>query len=134
MSLPCAGCGSGLMPVSGSVTLDGTPVVEAFVSFKPAEGGRPVSTVTDAAGRFEFRTDTVGGLAAGVYQVTVTKTELVGTPPDQGSLTAIPPDFDGNRVRERWITPPRYAKSETSGLSSTVERGMPPVELVLVSE
>lgn len=58
-----AGCGSGgfkLVPVSGTVTLDGQPLAGASVSFQPTGSGAtpgPGSTaVTDASGKYVLKT------------------------------------------------------------------------------
>lgn len=71
------GCGGGnplgLAPVSGRVTLDGTPLADATVSFIPDQG-RPASGTTDAEGRFQLTTLTPGdGVLSGDHKVTVMK-------------------------------------------------------------
>ena len=39
-------------PVSGTVTLDGTPLKSASVTFQPQDGGRPSFGVTNDQGRY----------------------------------------------------------------------------------
>lgn len=127
------GCGSGEVSFTGSVKLDGSPIADAFVSLTPAEGGRPVSATTDAAGVFRFGEGASPALPAGEYNVTVTKVEA----PQGGEVDGdgiIPVNVDPRALTERWLTPPRYAKASTSGLSTTVERGMNEIELDLLSQ
>lgn len=53
-----AGCGgSGIVPVSGTLTYKGKPVTNAFVNFVPADGSRPSMGETDADGRFTLTYD-----------------------------------------------------------------------------
>lgn len=62
------GCGGGdgpsLVPVEGSVTLDGQPLAEARIIFRPAEGGRPSNAVTDSDGNYklQYTEDRIGAL------------------------------------------------------------------------
>jgi hypothetical protein len=66
------GCGAdplGRQPVSGMVTLDGSPVENGTVSFHPVD-----NTATASAGAIEkgqFALDRERGLAAGKYRVTI---------------------------------------------------------------
>lgn len=70
-----AGCGGGLVPVTGLVTLDGEPVAGALVLFVPEEDrGRPAQGVTAADGTFSLSTGMEPGAARGAYKVLVTKT------------------------------------------------------------
>lgn len=51
-----AGCGDGpeLAPVSGTVLLDGQPLIDALVLFTPIGGGRPSAARTDEHGEYEL--------------------------------------------------------------------------------
>jgi hypothetical protein len=52
-----AGCGGGgpeLAPVEGTVTLDGTPLPNAWVVFQPQGTGSPSSGITDEEGHYEL--------------------------------------------------------------------------------
>ncbi len=77
-----AGCGGAggdrpeTVPVTGTVTLDGTPVAGATVAFSPsAGGGRSAHGITDANGRFKLTTFEAGdGAMPGSYKVGVSKT------------------------------------------------------------
>lgn len=74
--LTVAGCGSGsgvkLVPVEGIVTLDGKPVADAEVSFRPA-GGRPSGGRTNAEGHYTLTyTREEKGALIGNHQVSIT--------------------------------------------------------------
>ena len=53
------GCGGPKWPPtyksSGTVTLDGTPVERATISFYPLDGQKPANATTDANGAFEVK-------------------------------------------------------------------------------
>ena len=78
------GCSSGdrgQVPAVGHVTLDGVPLDNVYVTFRPDDGepGRGGFAVTDADGRFEiYYPDTGKGLIPARYQVTVTAPPLGG--------------------------------------------------------
>jgi len=48
----CQKTGTGISPVSGVVTLDGTPLTHASVTFQPTGGGRPSFGVTNDRGLY----------------------------------------------------------------------------------
>jgi hypothetical protein len=80
--LMVAGCGDGprLVPVAGSVTLDGKPLEGATLSFMPVAGNvisTPGSDVTGPDGNFTMTYNGRAGLAPGKYRVLVSKTEEV---------------------------------------------------------
>lgn len=69
-----AGCGDGknLVPVSGSLTVDGKPADGAVLLFFPGNPDDPVSTGnSDASGTFKLRTDGEWGALPGQYVVAV---------------------------------------------------------------
>lgn len=133
VGLAAFGCGSGDISLTGSVKLDGSPLADAFVSLTPAQGGRPVSATTDASGVFRFGEGSSPALPAGEYSVTVTKVETPGlSESDAGGM--IPVNVDPGMLRERWVTPRKYAKPSTSGLTATVEHSMSGIELDLTAE
>ncbi len=77
-----AGCGDGpsLVPVAGSVTLDGKPVEGATLSFVPTSGNvisTPGSDVTGPTGNFTMTYNGRSGLAPGRYKVLISKSEEV---------------------------------------------------------
>ena len=74
----CDGCSSGpddvpeTGTVTGTVTLDGTPLAEALVIFQP-ESGRTSSGTTDATGKYELDyTSTLKGAKLGKHTVSIT--------------------------------------------------------------
>jgi hypothetical protein len=92
MFMCLAGCGPSTpvaptAPVSGVVTLDGTPVEHAVITFIPIDGtgGFGAAATTDAAGRYVVRTPVktsgltgqrvvlTGGLPPGRYRVQVSR-------------------------------------------------------------
>ncbi len=84
LMLGCGGGGvSGLVKVTGTVTLDGQPVEGAAVSFSPAGNeGRASAGVTDAQGRFSLAPVGGGqGALPGKYQVAISKTQVTGGAP-----------------------------------------------------
>lgn len=131
------GCGSGrpeVVPVSGTVTLDGDPVVGAAVTFALQGEGRPATAVTDALGKFTLTTfGGDSGAAPGKYAVTVVKMKngsQSGDPENEGLMGAevIEPSQDLYEV------PQRYSDPQTSDLKVEVKAGMEPVTLALTSE
>ena len=125
-----AGCGSkgpAIVPVSGTVTLDGNPVANAAVMFAPTSGGRPAEGTTGTDGKFQLTTEKpADGAMEGEYEVTVTGVRTVGAVVNPDGTSG-----DPTQVREEWFLPKKYARRDTSGLRQTVTKGMPPVELKL---
>lgn len=74
------GSGSGVVPVSGTVTLDGEPLAGALVSFYPQEEGKRFSTgTTDASGHYELvYTNDQKGAATGKHTVKITTATVQG--------------------------------------------------------
>ncbi len=69
-----AGCGKGrgLVPVSGTVLMDGAPLNKATITFVPDGGGELASGISDDAGRFFMVASGGGeGVLPGNYKVTV---------------------------------------------------------------
>lgn len=125
-----SGCGSdGLVPVSGVVTLDGTPVSSGRVEFYPEEG-RPASGAIGSDGRYTLSTNDNGhGVKPGKYTVTVTAREAAVQVPKYKSMDDEmngvinpewkPPKSDG----VEWLVPERYSNRASSGLSAEVASG-----------
>lgn len=77
LALTCGGCGSGMSPVTGVVTVDGKPLAKAMISLQPVGKGRPATGMTDDAGRFSLDTLTPGdGVSAGEYKVVILVPQL----------------------------------------------------------
>jgi hypothetical protein len=131
------GCGSGkpegpeLVPVTGTVLLDGKPLPGADVTFVPTENtpGMGGSARTDEEGKFELtyaRGDS--GAPAGQYRVTVSRRLMPdGTPVPVDDET---PPID-SPARE--TLPAVYNDPEQTRLTATVEANGSSVELKLES-
>ena len=133
VTLPaCGPRGPHMVPVSGTVTMDGKPVAEAAVMFIPQFPGRPGVGRTDAAGKFQLTTVKANdGVLAGKYKVTVTLQKVTGFVADKDGLSGgVAPEG----IREEWIVPQRYSNPETSGLTAEVREGMQPVTLALTAK
>ncbi len=130
VAVACAigiGCRSGieLLPVSGVVTLDGKPVEQATVLFKP-ESGPVAYGQTDSAGRFELTTAGRKGAVPGKHKVSITKTKVTGVGNDEM--------VDPEKVKTEWIVPQKYTDPEQSGLTAEVARGKTSFEFQLKSK
>ena len=123
-----AGCGGGLdlIPVSGTVTLDGKPVDGAAVVFVPVAGGPVASGTTEAGGKFRLMTINDAGAVPGEHHVTVTKQTMHG-------ITADGMPGPGG-IRIEWHVPERYSKPKTSGLTAAVSRSQNEFEFDLSSQ
>ena len=91
-----AGCGGGgLVPVEGTVTLDGKPLKDVHVTFFPVDSDVNDSefyrAVTDANGHFALLrpTDQRAGARPGAYRVTLS-TAVAG--PNDDETTPVPPE------------------------------------------
>jgi len=108
-------------PVSGVVTLQGSPVAGATVSFQAVDGSRSSVAITDVSGRYELTTFVRGdGAVPGDYHVAITKItqEAVGTPAGEKYE---PPT--GPIPEPKNELPPKYANADKSGLAATVTTG-----------
>jgi len=122
-ALALAGCGSGLIPVEGTVLLDGQPLPEAQVLFLPKSGGRPAAGKTNAEGKFKLTTDkSDDGAKPGEYQVGVTALKISYGPSGEGGEQA---------EKQQWLAPRRYSKPAESGLTAkiTAAERTPKIEL-----
>lgn len=110
-----AGCGPGgprLVPVTGTVTLDGKPVADAGVMFKPSGNLPPATANTDAQGHFSLVTLNRPGAVLGEHQVSIVKQETTGV----GDFGAVGP----GGVKTTWLVPQKYSIPESSGLKAAV--------------
>ncbi|MBU6276673.1 MAG: hypothetical protein KGQ61_08545 [Planctomycetes bacterium] len=113
--------------VSGKVTINGTPVPKATVSFlSTVAGGRPAVGITDDAGQYTLTTFTAGdGAIAGDYGVAIIKVEegagsTVGT---ANTEQYIPPEGMKEPPPVKSLIPVRFNNPRESGLKATVGSG-----------
>lgn len=112
-----AGCGYAptgpkMVPVTGTVTLDGKPLPQGVVTLLPAAGGRAPSGTTDDQGKFHLES------IAGDHKVAVSKVEVSGGPPP--SADGLAPDFSAAPQKVKAIVPERYNRPDTSALTIKV--------------
>ena len=70
----CGDPGIGAVPVTGTITVDGTPMEGAMVVFNPVDGTRAASGRTDAEGKSSLPPEINGdGALPGEYKISVTK-------------------------------------------------------------
>lgn len=128
-----AGCGSDMpstVPVTGTVTMDGSPVEGATVNFLSEEGARTASGRTDASGKFTLKTivgtDSADGAVVGRHQVAVVKTESegqsVGDPKEFMSKMAENPTITSD-FKIKQVIPAKYGNPTMSGLTADVSEG-----------
>lgn len=110
-------------PVSGVVTLDGTPVEGAQVALNPEDPtGQGAFGRTDAEGRYELTTfETADGAVPGNYIVTVTKYDVPPPQPEASGEDYVPPEAGGARPKApKNELPTQYSQMHTSELRAVV--------------
>jgi len=140
-----SGCTSGLdvNTVSGKVTLDGTPISGATVTFQPVEGGTgmPAMGTTDANGVYtltDMRDKDVGrGAAAGEYRVAVMWYKPSAN--DTSNATGSESGADDKAAHQTVsgpsaALPPKYMDATKSGLTATVKSGSNDINFDLQSK
>lgn len=132
--LTFAGCGDpgiGAVPVTGTITVDGTAMEGVMVVYTPADGstGRAASGRTDAAGKYILTTEINGdGAIPGEYKIAVTKHENADDdlpkevdPDDEASLDNIYGELDTSKdQKSKNLIHAQYENPLGSGLSATV--------------
>lgn len=113
--------------VSGKVTMNGTPVPGATVSFQPtAPGGRAAVGITDDAGQYTLTTFSAGdGAIAGDYAVAIDKKEKVAatSSANANSDDYVPPEGLKEPPPAKSLIPPRFSDTRESGLRAKVGGG-----------
>lgn len=127
------GCGepSPFSEVTGTVTLDGQPVSDATVAFRPSGGGRSAYGVTKADGTYELSTLKPGdGALPGTHKVTIRAVDIEkdaeaeALAREHGSLSdMMPTGKKKKKPKEVWRVPKVYSQLDSSGLEFTVEEG-----------
>ena len=111
--------------VSGTVTLDGTAVEGATVTFAPsATGGTPAVGTTDASGKYSLMSfGTENGAVPGKYMVSITKFTFADAGGGGGDETEMPANYGGadeEQAGGQNELPDNYASPKDSGLTATV--------------
>lgn len=132
-----SGCGGGsdrreIHPVSGTVTMSGSPVADADVVFQPTDTteGIPARGRTDASGNYTLTTFNTGdGAAAGAYKILISKS---ADPEDNLDIDLDDPgeaygemmgDETGEEGEPNSSLPPKYASIATTPEERTVQAG-----------
>lgn len=136
------GCGGDtrprIVPVTGTVLLDGQPLEGAAISFIPESSSpkgyaRPSMATTDQSGQFTPETYQPGdGLPVGKFKMIVRKQQYLtmqGQVIPESSEAPLPKTY-----QLRWIVPKMYSLAETTPLTVEVtSSGMNPSQLQLQS-
>lgn len=122
------GCGDGLSRVSGTVTLDGSPIavgkqMNGTVNFVREDGsGARATGYIDETGRYALTTGAKNGIEPGTY--------LVGIAVNQVTIPADPAAMPQPKL----ITPRKYSNSRDSGLKAEVKPGKNTFDFALSSK
>lgn len=124
--IAACGCGGGsrTVPVSGQVKLDGRPLADAQVTFRPdskeLNPGPASYGKTDADGRFTLRTmDDRGGAVVGPHKVRVSiPVKVPGGNEDAPSVDKLPAKYSGEDSVLRVTVPEGGTKDANIDLSS----------------
>jgi len=107
-----------LVPVSGTVTLNGEPLAGAEVAFIPtgSTGGTGAFGSTDASGHYELNSGGQTGAPVGEFKVAITKWVMQDgsdfepeegvSPIDAGAQNALPPKFGDETATQLTATVP----------------------------
>ncbi len=118
VSLLSAGCGGDTLEtvtVSGTVTIDGTPLDNGVVRFVPTDTdkGRLATGAIKEGGKFELATAGSTGVLEGDYKVTVESMKITPDVPQKDRELGI-----GGKES---AIPKKYNSAETSGLTEKVD-------------
>lgn len=121
------------VPVSGTVTYEGQPLVGYQVTFLSKDAPRSATGTTDAAGHFKLGTNDVGdGAAPGRHSVAI-----VWAGPAEESAGGMEPIIDdpAQLPKPPIEIPTKYGNPETSGLIQVVpEDGLEDIKIELKAE
>jgi len=120
--LAMVGCSrSELVPLTGSVTLDGQPVAAADITFHNQSGGPSGYGNILPEGTYFAKTGSQEGLKPGEYKISIRVTE-------------VPEKIDwANPKPRKLLSPARYANPGTSGLSYTLPASGGTFDITLTS-
>ena len=115
-----AGCGDEdervrLVPVSGTITLNGKPMADATVTFLPDKANKdstPGADTTGPDGNYKLRFKSRSGVAPGKYKVSVTPSPAAATGP-------VPDALKDDPVMARLAAEPRAAPERKAAGTKT---------------
>jgi hypothetical protein len=119
-----------LVPVTGTVTMDGSPLVGATVTYLPPQGAPPGyyggAGLTNAEGKYEVTSSGKPGAVAGQYKITISRE--VGK--DGNPIKADPEsgvDIEQLRMQGevQESIPAKFSDASQTTLSATVTEGGP---------
>jgi hypothetical protein len=114
-----------IVPVQGTVLLDGKPLEGAAVLFHPKADERPAVGTTDKRGIFHLTTRSQSdGAHVGLNKVSITKES------DEPQLNDVEEGIQDFTL----ITPAQYASPELSGIEIDVYPGMGSITLEMTSD
>tara|TARA_R110002111_G_scaffold256979_2_gene324604 strand:- start:90441 stop:90935 length:495 start_codon:yes stop_codon:yes gene_type:complete len=133
--MTASGCGSSatepeilskLVPVTGSVSLDGAPVAGVLVTYLPeanSPGAEMAFGFTDETGKYNLQTQVTGyspeksqGAVPANYRVYITKLVM----PDGSPLAGEISDAEAEEKGARQLLPPKYSSPTATKLTATV--------------
>ena len=109
-----------MVPVSGTLTYEGSPLEGFQVTFLPTDGRRAATGVTDSNGKFTMGTNQAGdGAPPGLHKVAIVwaGTGASGTPGNEEVIDN-PADLPKPPVE----IPKKYQNADTSGLTQDVPK------------
>lgn len=140
------GCGSDrptIAVVTGTVTMDGSPVPTGEIRFIPLGGRMAMGEIVD--GKYSLGTFAQNdGALLGSHVVTITAMKIgraKGGPPEPGpdaspeEIKAWNDTLEGaSVVNVKWLVPERYSDHTTSGLTAEVEQGTNQIDFPLTTQ
>ena len=101
----CGGSNADLSSVTGTITLDGEPLSDAFVVFAPVNGGTTAYGRTDSSGYYEMMfTDDEMGAWIGVNRVEIS-TGDVGAAEEGGTREKVPVTYNAETTLTADVQP-----------------------------
>jgi|SRR5947209_409262 len=126
----CHSADPSLVPVSGTVALDGQPLANATVTFIPKDGTPGFGGVgrTDAAGKYKLlgSRDDAPGVPPGEYRVVIGKRLM----PDGSEVPADDKTPPMNSPARESL-PGEYSSMSASSLGASVQPGVGPIDFAL---
>lgn len=127
------GCGGGASdkpktePVTGTITLDGTPLADATVTFVPDDKkANPGTGITKADGKYQLATTANPGAMPGTYKVVIEAYRA-----NDGAALKVEEGTDIEQLKmagqAKQILPPNYSDPTATELKAEVKSGSPNV-------